>query len=146
MVLYLDHCIIGISYQRPKYHISKEKLKSECEKCNTIKVTYKDREVISRLPKNPYIILLRQGRGVGIMEKGKYTEKYRNILNTKEFCKLWKDSTKIIEMKIGRAGRKIKDKALQRSIEGYTQQADHQKSLPTARCTNIILSWQWGRL
>ena len=31
-------------------------------------------------------------------------------------------------MKIGRAGRKIKDKALQRSIEGYTQQADHQKS------------------
>lgn len=49
-------------------------------------------------------------------------------------------------MKIGRAGRKIKGKALQRSIEGYTQQAGNQKSLPTARYTNIMLSWQWGRL
>ena len=79
-------------------------------------VPYKDREVINRYPKNPHIILLRQGRGVGIMDKWKYTEKYGNVLNTKQFCKLQKDSTKIIEMKIERAGRKIKDKALQRNI------------------------------
>ena len=71
------------------------KLRSACEKYNTIKVRYKDREVINRLSKNPHIILLRQDkvRGIYIMDKGKRM----NILNTKQFCKLQKDPTKTIE-------------------------------------------------
>ena len=51
------------------------------------------------------------------MDKGKYTEKCMKILNTKQFCKLQKDPTKTIEMKIDRAVRKMKNKlSLQRNI------------------------------
>ena len=59
--------------------VLKTKLRSTCEKYNTIKVPYKDREP------NPRIILLRQDKNMGriIVDKGKYTEKCRNILNTK---------------------------------------------------------------
>ena len=64
------------------------KLRSACENYNTIKIPYKDREIINRLSKNPRIILLRQdkGRGIVIMGKEKYTEKCMNLLNTKQFC------------------------------------------------------------
>ena len=44
------------------------------------------------------------------MGKGKYTEKYMKIHNTKQFCKLQKDPTKTVEMKIQRPVRKIKNK------------------------------------
>ena len=44
------------------------------------------------------------------MGKGKYPEKFMNILNTKQFCKLKKDPTEAIEMKIITAIRKIKNK------------------------------------
>ena len=59
--------------------VLKTKLRSTCEKYNTNKVPYKDREI------NPHIILLRQDKNKGriIVDKGKYTEKCRNILNTK---------------------------------------------------------------
>ena len=59
--------------------VLKTKLRSTCEKYNTIKVPYKDREL------NPHIILLHQEKNLGrmIMDKGKYIEKCRNILNTK---------------------------------------------------------------
>ena len=94
-----------------KSHL-KTKLRSTCEKYNTIKIPYKERKVINRLSKNRRTIVLRQdkGRGVVIMDKGKYTEKCMKILNTKQFCKLQKDPTKTIEMKIQRAVRKIRNK------------------------------------
>ena len=59
--------------------VLKTKLRSTCEKYNTIKVPYKDREL------NPHIILLRQDKNMMtvIMDKRKYTEKCRNILNIK---------------------------------------------------------------
>ena len=59
--------------------VLKTKLRSTCEKYNTIKVPYKDREL------NPHIILLRQNKNMVtvIMDKSKYTEKCRNILNIK---------------------------------------------------------------
>ena len=44
------------------------------------------------------------------MEKKKYIEKFMKILNTKQSCKLQKDPTKTIEMKIQTAVRKIKKK------------------------------------
>ena len=42
------------------------------------------------------------------MDRGKYTEKCMNLLNTEQFRKLDKDPTKTIENKIQRAVRKIK--------------------------------------
>ena len=67
----------------PETEIShlKTKLRSACKKYNTIKIPYKDREIINKLSKNPQIILLHQGKGRGIviMDKGKCI----NILNTK---------------------------------------------------------------
>ena len=80
------------------------KLRSACKKDYTIKIPHKDRKVINRLSKNLRLILPRQdkGRGIVIMGKGKHTEKSMNILNTKQFCKLEKDSTKAIEINIQR--------------------------------------------
>ena len=62
----------------------KTKLRSVSEKYNTIKMVYKEKEVINRLSKNPLIIVLRQDKGMGIViiDKGKYTEKCMKILNT----------------------------------------------------------------
>ena len=59
--------------------VFKTKLRSTCEKCNTIKVPYKDRVL------NPHIILLRQNKNMVtvIIDKRIYTEKCRNILNIK---------------------------------------------------------------
>ena len=59
--------------------VLKTKLRSTCKKYNTIKVPYKDREL------NPHIILLRQDKNMGgfIVDRGKYTQKCRNIFNTK---------------------------------------------------------------
>ena len=59
--------------------VLKTKLRSTCEKYNTIKVPYKDREL------NPHIILLHQDKNMGriIVDRGKYTEKCRNIINSK---------------------------------------------------------------
>ena len=58
----------------PETEIShlKTKLRSACEKYNTIKIPYKDRE-IKRLSKNPPMILQRQdkGRGIVIMDNEK---------------------------------------------------------------------------
>ena len=53
--------------------MSQEKLESTWEKCNTIKIQYKDGDVI----------LLRQdkGREIVTMSKGKYTQKCMNVLN-----------------------------------------------------------------
>ena len=44
------------------------------------------------------------------MDKGKYTEKCMKILKIKKFCKLQRNPTKNIEMKIQRAVKKIKNK------------------------------------
>ena len=59
--------------------VLKTRLRSTCKKYSAIKVPYKDRE------RNPHIILLCQDKNMGgiIVDKGKYTENCRNILNTK---------------------------------------------------------------
>ena len=86
-------------------------LKTNCEKCNRVKVPFKYRELINKLSDNTNIILLLQdkGRGIVIIDRKKYTEKCMDMLNTKQFHKLDKDPTKIIETKVQRAVRKIKD-------------------------------------
>ena len=63
------------------------------------------KEVKNKLSKNLRIVVVLQDkdRGIVIMGKDKYTEKCMKILNTKQFCKLQRDPTKTIEMKIQRA-------------------------------------------
>ena len=59
----------------------KTKLRSACEKYNTIKIPYNERQITNRLPKNLRIIVLRQdkGRGIVIMKKRKIHKKmYEN--------------------------------------------------------------------
>ena len=80
---------------------------------NTIVQSYlfKCREIINKLSNNSNIIFLRQnkGRGVAVIDRKKYTEKYVAMLNTKQFCKLDKGPTKTIKIKVQRAVKKIKD-------------------------------------
>lgn len=66
-----------------------------------MKVPFKYREIIYKLSNNSNIILLRQGKGRGIVviNRQKYTEKCMDMLNTKQFCKLNKDSTKTLKQK-----------------------------------------------
>ena len=68
--------------------------------------------MIKRLAENKYIIILLQnkGKGIVIMDRGKYTEKCLNTLNSNKFKKLDHDPTKAVENKIKRALRKIKHK------------------------------------
>ena len=44
-----------------------------------------------------------KGKGVVIMNKGKYTEKCLNVLNSNQFNKLRHDPTKSVENKVKRA-------------------------------------------
>ena len=83
----------------------KTKLLSTCEKYNNIKVPYKHKQLIKKLAKNRDIIILRQdkGKGLAIMDRGKYTEKCLNMLNSNQFKKLDHDPTKAVENKIKRA-------------------------------------------
>ena len=83
----------------------KTQLLSTCEKYNNVKVPFKHRQVIKRLAENKNIMLLRQdkGKGVVIMDKGKYTEKCLDLLNSNQFNKLSQDPTKSVENKVKRA-------------------------------------------
>ena len=89
----------------------KTKLRNACEQYNNINIPYKKREIINKLKKNQNIMLLRQdkGRGIVIIDRNRYTNKYLNILNTEQFRKLDRDPTKPTEAKIQRALRKIKN-------------------------------------
>ena len=53
-------------------------------------VPYEYRRTVENLSKNESIVIMNQdkGRGVVIMDKRKYTEKYLEILNTKQFVNL----------------------------------------------------------
>ena len=93
----------------------KTTLLSTFENCNSIKVPFKPRLVIRWLAENINTMLLRQdkGKGVVIIDKGKHTEKYLNLLNSNQFNKLSHDPTKSVENKVKRALRKIKTKLSQ---------------------------------
>ena len=54
-----------------------------------------------------------KGKGVVIINKGKYTEKCLNLLNSNQFNKLSHDPTKPVENKVKRELQKIKTKLSQ---------------------------------
>ena len=75
-----------------------------------INVLYKYQKVIDNISRNKDIILIKQdkGRGVVALDKKHYIEKCINILDSERFKKLQKDPTKILENKMQRTLRKIK--------------------------------------
>ena len=66
--------------------------------------------MIDNISRNKDIILIKQdkGRGVVILDKKHYIEKFINILDSGRFKKLQKDSTKTLENKMQHTLRRIK--------------------------------------
>ena len=73
----------------------KTKLRSTCEKYSKINVSYKYKKVIDNLSKNKNIVILKlgKGRGIVILDTTKYTEKCMAILNTERVKRLTTDTT-----------------------------------------------------
>ena len=73
---------------------------------------HKQRKIISDLSKRDDIILLKQDKGQGlvVMDRSKYTEKFLEMLSTKQFTVVENDATKTLESKIQRTLRKLKSK------------------------------------
>ena len=90
----------------------KTKLRSTYEKYRKINVPYKYKKVIDNLSKNKKIVVMKQdkGKGVVILDRTKYTEKFMALLNTERFKKVTTDPTATTERKIQKALRKIKSK------------------------------------
>ena len=90
----------------------KTKLRRTCEKYSKIHVPYKYKEVIDSLSKNENIVILKQhkGRGVVILDRTKYTEKFMALLNTERFKRLTTDPTTATERITQNVLRKIKSK------------------------------------
>ena len=67
----------------------KTKLLRTCDKYTKIKVPYKHRKAVNELSKWNDIVILKadKGRGVVILDRGKYTKKCLDILNTMEIYK-----------------------------------------------------------
>ena len=98
----------------------KTKLRNTCEHYSKIHVPFKYKRIIDSLSKNQSIFIMKQdkGRGVVVMDRSKYTEKYLSILQTEQFTNLRHDLTKSIENKIQRELRKLKTRL---TIQEYRQ-------------------------
>ena len=96
----------------PEKEISKvkAKLRKTCEKYCHLKVTYKQKKIISYLSNRKDIVILKQGqvRGVIIMDRSNYTEKCMSLLSSNQFKHIPNDPTKSLESKVQRTIRKIK--------------------------------------
>ena len=101
----------------------KTKLRSTCEKYRKIDVPNKYKKVINSLSKNKDSVILKQdrGRGVVILDKAKYTEKFIILLNTERFKKITTDPTAATERKIQKVLRKVKSKFSEQEYKGLNQ-------------------------
>ena len=86
--------------QKHTKHLDKElqdelktKRRRTCENCSKLKVSSKHRKIIDKLSKNTDIIILRQdkGRGVIILNRKDYIQKFVSIINTSQSRKLDND-------------------------------------------------------
>ena len=90
----------------------KTEMRSTCEKYSCINVPYKYSKIVNDLSRNKDIVIMKQdkGRGVVVMNRGKYFDKCLAILNTEKFVQLQKDPTSFLERKVQCTLRKIKHK------------------------------------
>ena len=89
----------------------KTRLRKICDRHNHIRVTYKFQKIVEKLSRNNSIMVLKQDkvRGVVVIDRKTYTEKCLNLLNTDSFIQLYHDPIKLIEEKIQRSIRKIRN-------------------------------------
>ena len=89
----------------------KSKIRRTCENYSKIKIPYQQQNVINNLSNNKNIILIKQekGRRIVILDKKHFIEKCFSIVESKQFQKLKKDPTKILESTVQRTLRKIKN-------------------------------------
>ena len=90
----------------------KTEMRSTCEKYSCINVPYKYSKIVNDLSRNKDIVIMKQdkGRGVVVMNRGKYFDKCLAILNTEKFVQLQKDPTSFLERKVQCTLRNIKHK------------------------------------
>ena len=64
--------------------VLKNNLRHTCEKYSQIKIPYKYRTVIDNLRRNKYLVILKQGKGKGVvlLDRAVYIDKCLSILNT----------------------------------------------------------------
>ena len=82
------------------------------EKYSRINVPYKYRKIVNELSGNKDIVIIKQdkGRGVVVIDRGKYFGKCLALLNTEQFLQLQKDPTISLERIVQRTLREIKQK------------------------------------
>ena len=102
----------------------KRKIRRTCENYSKIKVPYKYQHVIDNLSRNKSIIIMRQdkGRGVTMLDRKDYIERGLIILDTKQFRKLNKDTTKTLERKM---------QCVLRKIRHHLEEKEYKKLCPT---------------
>ena len=77
-----------------------------------VKVPFRYRQAIKRLPNKKDIVILKQdkGKGVVILNRSKHIEKCLSIVNISQFLQVDTDPTASIERKAQRILRKMKNK------------------------------------
>ena len=111
------------------------KLRGTFDKYSRIKVPYKY-HVITNLRRNNQLVILKQdkGRGVVLLDKTKYVEKYFSIISTNKFKKFDKNPTVSYEAKMQRTLRKMKSGfALQEYYKVYPTGSNIGKLYGTAK-------------
>ena len=89
----------------------KTKVRQACENYYLVKSSKKVDEVITRLAKSKHVMVLKQGKGRGVvlMDRTRYIDKCLEHLNTDNFRELGQDKTKTIEEAIQKALYEVKD-------------------------------------
>ena len=101
-----------------------------CEKYHNVKTPYKHQAIINNLSKNNDVVILKQdkSRGIVILNRSKYIEKYLSLLDSNQFAELYHDPTDSIERKLQGHYEKLKQNFHQIFIRKYIQQVPHLAS------------------
>ena len=111
-------------YQGQKYTNKLDQQIQDELKTKIRKVPYKYQHVIDNLSRNKSIIIMRQdkGRGVTMLDRKDYIERGLIILDTKQFRKLNRDTTKTLERKM---------QCVLRKIRHHLEEKEYKKLYPT---------------
>ena len=93
----------------------KTKLYNRCKKYCHIKVTYKQKKIISSLSNRKDIV--QKGRGVLTMDQNTYTEKRMPLFLSNQFVHIANDTTKSLESKVQGTNQKKNQNCLNKKCE-----------------------------
>lgn len=106
----------------------KTKLCNRCKKYCHIKVTYKQKKIISSLSNRKDIV--QKGRGVLTMDQNTYTEKRMPLFLSNQFVHIANDTTKSLESKVQGTIQKIKSELSEQEMWKKV----YKKLHPTGSC------------